>query len=147
MRMIKKNLWRLRLFWQQYAFYIVTLAILCFYYSNWWTHVSPPVVITANCRRKLETPFSWSTSFISFNCSWSIPFNLLNYQSQKNKNKTHQKIRPLKCLALEHLERVLFFFFYTLTRVNIIARWVDILNTDHLKYFFKGPTLILQLAL
>lgn len=133
MRMIKKN-----------AFYIVTLAILCFYYSNWWTHVSQPVVITANCRRKLETPFSWSTSFISFNYSWSIPFNLLKYQSQKN--KTHQKIRPLKWLAQEHLERVLFFF-YTLTRVNIIAGWVNILNTDHLKYFFKGPTLILQLAL
>lgn len=72
--------------------------------------VSQPVVITANCRRKLETPFSWSTSFISFNYSWSIPFNLLKYQSQKN--KTHQKIRPLKCLALEHLERVLFFFLH-----------------------------------
>lgn len=72
--------------------------------------VSQPVVIAANCRRKLETPFSWSTSFISFNYSWNIPFNLLNYQSQKN--KTHQKIRPLKCLALEHLERVLFFFLH-----------------------------------
>lgn len=147
MRMIKKTLWRLRLFWQQYAFYIVTLAILCFYYSNWWTHVSPPVVITANCRRKLETPFSWSTSFISFNCSWSIPFNLLNYQSQKKKqnppkNKTSQMPRPRASRTC-----LVFCFFYTLTRVNIIARWVDILNTDHLKYFFKGPTLILQLAL